>query len=351
MTRKLKIFKQTITQDSDCFFVAEIGANHCGSVETGKKLIDMCKLAGVNAVKFQKRSNKNLFTKKIYNSIYDNPNSYGRTYGIHREKLELSIKQFKQLKKYATKKGLLFMCTPFDLESVTELESINLEAYKIASADITNLPLIRKIAKTRKPTFMSTGCATMPQVIRAHKEFTKINKNLCLMQCTSIYPPKYDQFHLNVIDTYMNKFKNTIIGLSSHESGIAMDLVAFVKGARVIEKHVTLNRAMKGTDHAFSLEFVGLKKTIEYLSNAKKAFGSSSKHQMKEEKEKLKKQVKSIVVSKNILSGKKINIQDVSFKVNGGDGLDPSYLNKIIGKRIKNKLLKDDPILTSNLKN
>ena len=351
MTRKLNIFKRTITQDSDCFFVAEIGANHCGSVETGKKLIDMCKLAGVNAVKFQKRSNKNLFTKKIYNSIYDNSNSYGRTYGIHREKLELSIKQFKQLKKYATKKGLLFMCTPFDLESVTELESINLEAYKIASADITNLPLIRKIAKTRKPTFMSTGCATMPQVIRAHKEFTKINKNLCLMQCTSIYPPKYDQFHLNVIDTYMNKFKNTIIGLSSHESGIAMDLVAFVKGARVIEKHVTLNRAMKGTDHAFSLEFVGLKKTIEYLTNAKKAFGSSSKHQMKEEKEKLKKQVKSIVVSKNILSGKKINIQDVSFKVNGGDGLDPSYLNKIIGKRIKNKLLKDDPILTSNLKN
>jgi len=351
MTRKLNIFKRTITQDSDCFFVAEIGANHCGSVETGKKLIDMCKLAGVNAVKFQKRSNKNLFTKKIYNSIYDNPNSYGRTYGIHREKLELSIKQFKQLKKYATKKGLLFMCTPFDLESVTELESINLEAYKIASADITNLPLIRKIAKTRKPTFMSTGCATMPQVIRAHKEFTKINKNLCLMQCTSIYPPKYDQFHLNVIDTYMNKFKSTIIGLSSHESGIAMDLVAFVKGARVIEKHVTLNRAMKGTDHAFSLEFVGLKKTIEYLSNAKKAFGSSSKHQMKEEKEKLKKQVKSIVVSKNILPGKKINIQDVSFKVNGGDGLDPSYLNKIIGKKIKNKLLKDDPILISNLKN
>jgi sialic acid synthase len=351
MTRKLNIFKRTITQDSDCFFVAEIGANHCGSVETGKKLIDMCKLAGVNAVKFQKRSNKNLFTKKIYNSIYDNSNSYGRTYGIHREKLELSIKQFKQLKKYATKKGLLFMCTPFDLESVTELESINLEAYKIASADITNLPLIRKIAKTRKPTFMSTGCATMPQVIRAHKEFTKINKNLCLMQCTSIYPPKYDQFHLNVIDTYMNKFKSTIIGLSSHESGIAMDLVAFVKGARVIEKHVTLNRAMKGTDHAFSLEFVGLKKTIEYLSNAKKAFGSSSKHQMKEEKEKLKKQVKSIVVSKNILPGKKINIQDVSFKVNGGDGLDPSYLNKIIGKKIKNKLLKDDPILISNLKN
>ena len=351
MTRNLRIFKQTITQDSECFFVAEIGANHCGSVETGKKLIDMCKLAGVNAVKFQKRSNKNLFTKKIYNSIYDNSNSYGRTYGIHREKLELSIKQFKQLKKYATKKGLLFMCTPFDLESVTELESINLEAYKIASADITNLPLIRKIAKTRKPTFMSTGCATMPQVIRAHKEFTKINKNLCLMQCTSIYPPKYEQFHLNVIDTYMNKFKSTIIGLSSHESGIAMDLVAFVKGARVIEKHVTLNRAMKGTDHAFSLEFVGLKKTIEYLSNAKKAFGSSSKHQMKEEKEKLKKQVKSIVVSKNILPGKKINIQDVSFKVNGGDGLDPSYLNKIIGKKIKNKLLKDDPILISNLKN
>jgi N-acetylneuraminate synthase/sialic acid synthase len=351
MTRKLKIFKQTITQDSDCFFVAEIGANHCGSVETAKKLIDMCKLAGANAVKFQKRSNKKLFTKKIYDSTYDNRNSYGRTYGEHREKLELSIKQFKQLKKYSTKKNILFMCTPFDLESVDELKSINLQAYKIASADITNLPLIKKIAKNMKPTFMSTGCATMQQVLRAHKEFTKINKNLCLMQCTSIYPPKYDQFHLNVIDTYMNKFKNTIIGLSSHESGIAMDLVAFVKGARVIEKHVTLNRAMKGTDHAFSLEFVGLKKTIEYLTNAKKAFGLSSKHQMQEEKEKLKKQVKSIVASKNILPNQTINIQDVSFKVNGGDGLDPSYLDKFIGKRVKKKLFKDDPFLISNIKN
>tara|TARA_B100000780_G_scaffold177811_1_gene124665 strand:- start:2057 stop:3145 length:1089 start_codon:yes stop_codon:yes gene_type:complete len=351
MTRKLKIFKQIINQDSKCFFVAEIGANHCGSVKIGKKLIDMCKLAGVNAVKFQKRSNKNLFTKKIYDSLYDNKNSYGRSYGAHREKLELSIKQFKQLKKYATKKGLLFMCTPFDLESVTELETINLEAYKIASADITNLPLIKKIAKTKKPTFMSTGCATMPQVIRAHKEFTKINKNLCLMQCTSIYPPKYDQFHLNVIDTYMDKFKNTIIGLSSHESGIAMDLVAYVKGARVIEKHVTLNRAMKGTDHAFSLEFVGLKKTIEYLSNAKKAFGSKTKHQMQEEKEKLKKQVKSIVASKDILPHQKIKIEDISFKVNGGDGLDPSYIDKFIGKRIKKKLSKDEPLLVSNIKN
>ena len=351
MSRKFKINKQTITQDSDCFFVAEIGANHCGSVEIAKKLIDMCNLAGVNAVKFQKRSNKNLFTKKIYDSVYDNSNSYGRTYGIHREKLELSINQFKQLKNYTTKKGLLFMCTPFDLESVAELESINLQAYKIASADITNIPLIKKIAKTKKPTFMSTGCATMQQVVHAHKEFTKINKNLCLMQCTSIYPPKYDQFHLNVINTYMKKFKNTIIGLSSHESGIAMDLVAFVKGARVIEKHVTLNRAMKGTDHAFSLEFVGLKKTIEYLTNAKKAFGLSSKFQMKEEKEKLKKQVKSIVASKNILPNQKITIKDINFKVNRGEGLDPSHLDKFIGKKIKKKLSKDDPLLISNLKN
>ena len=350
MTRKFKIFQQTITQDSNCFFVAEIGANHCGSVKTGKKLIDMCKQARVNAVKFQKRSNKNLFTKKIYNSIYDNPNSYGRTYGIHREKLELTINQLKQLKRYATKKGLLFMCTPFDLQSVAELKSINLAAYKIASADITNIPLIKEIAKMKKPTLMSTGCATMPQVIRAHKEFTKINKNLCLMQCTSIYPPKYNQFHLNVINTYMKKFKNTIIGLSSHESGIAMDLVAFVKGARVIEKHVTLNRATKGTDHAFSLEFAGLKKTIDYLANAKMAFGSNSKYQMREEKEKLKKQVKSIVAARKISPDKKITIQDISFKVNGGVGLDPSHLNFFIGKKFKKEMIKDQPFSVSNLK-
>ena len=130
-----------------------------------------------------------------------------------------------------------------------------------------------------------------------------------------------------------------------------MDLVAFVKGARVIEKHVTLNRAMKGTDHAFSLEFVGLKKTIEYLTNAKKAFGSSLKLQMREEKEKLKKQVKSIVAARKILPNKKIKIQDVSFKVNGGVGLDPSHLEHFIGKKFKKEVVKDQPFFLSNLKN
>ncbi|MAG39066.1 hypothetical protein CMO90_03165 [Candidatus Woesearchaeota archaeon] len=149
----------------------------------------------------------------------------------------------------------------------------------------------------------------------------------------------------------MKKFKNTIIGLSSHESGIAMDLVAFVKGARVIEKHVTLNRAMKGTDHAFSLEFVGLKKTIEYLTNAKKAFGLSTKHQMREEKEKLKKQVKSIVAARKILPNEKIKVQDISFKVNGGEGLDPSHLDYFIGKKLKKKVIKDQPLFVSDLKN
>ena len=351
MTRKLNIFKRTITQDSDCFFVAEIGANHCGSVETGKKLIDMCKLAGVNAVKFQKRSNKNLFTKKIYNSIYDNPNSYGRTYGIHREKLELSIKQFKQLKKYATRKGLLFMCTPFDLESVTELESINLEAYKIASADITNLPLIRKIAKTRKPTFMSTGCATMPQVIRAHKEFTKINKNLCLMQCTSIYPPKYDQFHLNVIDTYMNKFKSTIIGLSSHESGIAMDLVAFVKGARVIEKHVTLNRAWKGTDHSFALEAKGFSDFVRDIKRVPQMMNLKPSEDLGKEYV-FKKLGKTLILEKDINKDDIITIDHLGGIIDDNDDIPIRQSFEFVdkkalisckkGDKISYKLIKED---------
>jgi N-acetylneuraminate synthase/sialic acid synthase len=351
MSRKFTINKEIITEKSQCYFVAEIGANHCGNMKLAKDLIDMCKLAGASAVKLQKRSNKNLFTKKMYNSIYYNRNSYGPTYGKHRESLELTISHYKQLKKYAAKRKILLVCTPFDEKSLLELESINIQAYKIASADITNLPLISKVASTRKPTFMSTGASSMKDVELAYRTFTKVHNNLCIMQCTSIYPPKYDQLNLNIINTYKEKFKNNIIGLSSHESGIAMDLVAYVMGARVIEKHVTLNRAMKGTDHAFSLELVGLKKSIQYLTNAKKAFGSNIKKTLQDEKLLLKKQIKSIVASRNLNINQTITHEDVCFKVNGGDGLNPTFLNKFLGKKIKCNIFRDQPLYLKHVKN
>ena len=351
MSRKFTINKKTITDKSQCYFVAELGANHCGNMKIAKDLIDMCKLAGASAVKLQKRSNKNLFTKKMYNSIYDNRNSYGPTYGKHREFLELTISQYKQLKKYAAKRKMLLVCTAFDEESLLELESINIQAYKIASADITNLPLIRKVASTRKPTFLSTGGSSMKDVELAYKTFTKVHNNLCIMQCTSIYPPKYDQLNLNVINSYKKKFKNNIIGLSSHESGIAMDVVAYVMGARVIEKHVTLNRAMKGTDQAFSLELIGLKKSIEYLTNAKKAFGSNIKKILQDEKPLLRKQTKSIVASRNLDINQVITLKDVCFKVNAGEGLNPTFLNKFLGKKIRKKVFKDEPLYLKYIKN
>ncbi len=328
----IKIGKYTISEDSPCFVIVEIGHNHQGEIEIAKKMIDAVAGAGAQAVKFQKRSNKALYTKEMYNMRYDHENSFGKTYGEHREYLEFSEKQYRILKKYAEKKGLIFFATAFDMQSVDFLERIGVPAYKLASALVTDTPLIEYIAKKGKPIFMSTGTSTLEEIDRAYDIIKKYKVPLCILQCTAVYPMfDYTEADLCVIKNYKRRYPDAIIGYSGHESGIVLPVVAYILGARVVEKHFTLNRAMKGSDHHYSLEPQGLTKLMRDLDRVYKSLGSELKRVYLSEFEAKKKMGKSIVAKKNIKKGTVITPELLAFK-SPGTGLPPYLAERLLGK-------------------
>lgn len=330
------------------FVIAEIGCNHQGSLDMAKEMILKAKNSGADAVKFQKRNNKELYSFELYNQVYDNPNSYGKTYGDHREYLEFNKEQYLELIDCAKQNKILFLVTPFDLSSVDFLEDIEIQAYKIASGDLNNIPLQKKIIKTQKTVFLSTGGGNFDDIQRSFTLFKESNINLVVMHCTSSYPTHHTDMNLNVISVLMEKLKNTLIGLSDHENGIDAGPIAYMLGARVFEKHFTLNRGLKGTDQAFSLEPDGLRKFIRNLNRIHEMLGSSNKKLLESEKKPLLKLTKSIVASKNLPLGHIIKNEDINFKSPGG-GLPPYEISVLIGKKINTNIDKDMKILRSHL--
>ena len=290
--RELWIDGTEIADDTDCFVIAEIGHNHQGSVETCMRLFDAAKAAGCDAVKLQKRENKTLYSREMYNSPYVNQNSYGATYGEHREALEFDRSQYELLKAYAESIGITFMATAFDVPSLLFLARLDIPAIKIASGDLTNEPLLREAARIGKPVIISTGGAHgWAQVRSAHECLHGVPH--AILQCTSGYPASYDELNLMVIDSYRDMFNRNVIGWSGHDTGIAMAVAAYALGARIIEKHFTLNRAWKGTDHAMSLEPQGMKKMVRDLRRAKVAMGTGIKGRYDSENQPLLKQEKN----------------------------------------------------------
>ena len=331
------------------FVIAEIGHNHKGSVEIAKEMFVAAKECGADAVKLQKRNNKSLFTNEMFNQAYDHPNSYGKTYGKHRDYLELSKKEFLILKKLAKKLDIEFICTPFDFESVDFLKDVGISAYKIASADLINTPLQERLAKHKKPIFLSTGGGNYNDVERAYKNITKINKKLAILHCTASYPAEFEDMNLNILRVLKKKYKNCIIGLSDHENGIDAASIAFMLGARIFEKHFTLDRSWKGTDHSFSLEPQGLKKMIRNLNRISVMLGSSQKKLLKSEINPMYKMQKSLVASKDLKKGLKLEMKHISIKSPGG-GMKPYELKNIINKKLNKDIKKDEKINKKFLK-
>jgi len=331
--RKLVVDGVEISEDSDCYVIAEIGHNHQGSVDQCKKLFKTAKAAGADAVKLQKRNNRALFTREMYDSPYNSENAYAPTYGAHREFLEFGKDEYQELKKYAKELGITFFSTAFDFPSADFLEELAPPAYKIASGDITNVPLLKYVAKLGRPMFVSTGGATLEEVRRAYEAIMPINTQLSIMQCTSGYPPAYEELNLRVIDTYRKEFPDIVIGFSAHDSGISMALAGFMLGARVVEKHFTLNRALKGTDHAFSLEHTGLEKLVRDLRRARTALGDGVKRRFPSEDPPLFKMGKKIVAARDLPAGHIITEADLAYKC-PADGLPPYMYDQVIGKRL-----------------
>jgi len=347
-TRSLTIENQVIHDGSDCYVIAEIGHNHQGNLETAKEMFRVAKECGANAAKLQKRENRSLYTKEMYNKSYDSENSYGPTYGAHREALEFGIEEYKELKRYAQEIGITFFSTAFDHKSADFLEKLEMPAYKIASGDLKNIPLLKYVAELKKPMVVSTGGGTLEDIQRAYDAIMPINRQLTILQCTAGYPPKFEELNLRVITTLRERFPDIVIGFSSHDSGIAMATAAYVLGARVIEKHFTLNRASKGTDHSFSLEPVGLRKMVRDLQRVRLALGDGIKKQYDSEKTPLIKMGKKLVAAKSLRSGQVLQRDDIAIK-SPGDGLFPYELERIIGKKLKRDLQEDENILFETL--
>jgi sialic acid synthase len=181
----ITIGKHTINDDSHCYVIAEIGHNHQGSVQKARELFREAKLAGAHCVKLQKRNNRGLYTRAAYNKPYDNENSFGATYGEHREFLEFGLKEYKELQAYARELDIDFFATAFDIDSADFLASIDVPAYKIASGDLKSEPLLRHVAKFGKPIVISTGGAVIDDVRRAYDTIMPINPQLCMLQCSS----------------------------------------------------------------------------------------------------------------------------------------------------------------------
>lgn len=326
-----KIGDHEIHDDSDCYVIAEIGHNHQGSLETCIELFQAAKYAGVNAVKLQKRDNRTLFTKEAYNRVYDNRNSYGATYGAHREFLEFGKREYTELKKIAAELNLDFVSTAFDIPSANFLEEIDLPAYKIASGDLKTTPLLKYVASLGKPMIISTGGATLKDVQRAYDTIMPINSQLCIMQCTGGYPPAWDELNLRVIETLGKEFPDATIGFSSHDSGIAMAVAGYMLGARIIEKHFTLNRANKGTDHAFSLEPTGMRKMVRDLRRLTVALGDGEKQLYESEADPICKMGKSLVAATDLQAGQTLTPTDIAMKSPGG-AIPPYELDNLVGR-------------------
>jgi N-acetylneuraminate synthase/sialic acid synthase len=343
MNRQLIIGDRIISDDSDAYVIAEIGHNHQGSLKTAKELFQAAAECGVDAGKLQKRDNRSLYTREMYDKPYDNENSFGATYGEHREALEFGRPEYEELQAESARLGMAFFSTAFDIRSADFLAELNTPAYKIASGDLKNIPLLRHVAKIGKPMIVSTGGGTMDDVQRAYDTITPINPRLCLMQCTCGYPAEFAELDLRVIGTYREKFPEIVIGYSGHDNGIAMPVAAYMLGARIIEKHFTLNRAMKGTDHRFSLEPVGMKKMIRDLQRVRMALGDGRKKVYASEASPVLKMGKKLVAARDLPAGHVLTAGDIAIK-SPGDGLPPYYLDQVIGQVLSRDVRADQSL-------
>ena len=332
--RELVVDGTTITRDGPAYVIAEIGNNHQGDVEKAKALIHAAKECGVDAVKFQKRDNRTLFTREYYDAPYDNEQSYGPTYGAHREFLELPKSDWFELSRYAREEGVAFVAAAFDEPSADLLADLGVDAFKVASGDLLNVPFLRYVAAFGKPMLLSTGGGTLEDIDRAVDAILPRNDQLSVLHCTAAYPADVEDLNLSVIPALRERYPDLVIGLSDHHNGIAMAPVAFMLGARVFEKHFTLNHAWKGTDHAYSLMPDGMRRFVRDLHRVPVALGDGVKRRLPSEERPLEKMGKKLVAARGLPAGHVLAEGDLAAKSPADGGLPPYELDRLLGRRL-----------------
>ncbi|KJS19604.1 MAG: hypothetical protein VR72_17985 [Clostridiaceae bacterium BRH_c20a] len=326
------------------YIIAEAGVNHNGSIDIAKKMVDEAKEAGVDCIKFQTFVSKNIVSKNTNKAEYQKQQTYVNESQLDMlKKLELSFDEFVQLNEYCRKKEIEFLSTAFDFDSIDFLDSLNMKRWKIPSGEITNLPLLIKIARFGKPVILSTGMSTMEDIRAAVKALTENGSgDITVLHCTTEYPTPYEDVNLRAMNTIQDEF-NLSIGYSDHTKGIEISIAAVAKGATVIEKHFTLDRNMEGPDHKASLDPGELKAMVIAIRNVEIAIGSSEKKPAESEKKNIEIARKSIIAKRNILKGERFTEENLTMK-RPGNGISPMRWFEVIGQSATRDFEEDELI-------
>lgn len=339
---RIKVAERWVGKGEPCFIIAEAGVNHNGKLALAKKLIDVAKNAGADAVKFQTFHAEDLVTESAEKAGYQKVTT-GKAESQFEmlKKLELSESDFKELFVHAQKKGVIFLSTPFDEVSADFVAELGVPAMKIPSGEITNFPLLRHIARKRKPIILSTGMSIIEEIGEALDVIKAEGvKDTILLHCVSAYPAKIEDMNLRAMATLRKTFKLPV-GLSDHSLGITVPITAVALGACVIEKHFTLDKTLPGPDHRASLEPDELKDMIKSIRDVEKALGSGIKKPTREEEENRKAGRRSIVARVAIPRGTVITEAMLDIK-RPGTGIEPKYLDEVIGLKVKAHTKKDE---------
>lgn len=341
------------------YIIGEIGQNHNGSAELAKVIIDLVSreikdevfgsvLKGMDAVKLTKRDLKQELSQSQMDKIYDSPHSFGRTYGEHRQNLELSDEEHFEIYKHAKAKGLDFVETLCAIGCLSILRYFSPDKLKVASRDLTNLPLLAALAETKIPIIISTGMAGQKELDDAIEIITKYNSNLSILHCVSQYPTEPKNVNLNTIPYLLNNYKDFVIGYSDHTIGISTPVAAVAMGAKIIEKHITLDRRMKGTDQAGSLGPDGVHRMVRDIRILDQSMGIEDIFIVEDTKSAKIKLERSIATTKSIKSGEIISEQDIQM-LSPGDGFKWSERNKVVGRKVISDINADEVIYNENL--
>jgi N-acetylneuraminate synthase/sialic acid synthase len=314
------------------YIIAEVGQNHQGDVDLALNFVECFSMLGANAIKFQMRSNKELFSDQVYNRPYHSDNAFGSTYGEHREKLELSLESMVKIKNLCVEKGIDFIVTPFDEESLFQSVEIGVDAIKVASFDLGNIPFLNMIKKTGKPVIMSTGGGQKNHLQISINVFKELALKFAVLHCVSLYPCPYDMLQLNKIRDLSSMAPDNAIGLSDHFNGILSGPVGFMNGARVFEKHVTFDRSLKGTDHSFSLEPIGFEKFCRDIRRVAPMLDYRAPSDGDEPV--FKKLGKSLVLNKSLDKGATLKTEDLSGRIFETAGIPVREVSVFIGRKL-----------------
>lgn len=343
-SKEIKLPHHKISDSDPVFIIAEAGVNHGGDIEVAKKLIDIAVEAKADAVKFQAFRTENLILDYVKKADYQLENTKNDdSQASMLKKLELNVEAYIELKQYCDMRGILFLITPFDELSLEELEKIGIPAYKIASTDTTNLLFLKKVAETGKPVFLSTGMCEIEEVDKAVGVFKNINPNLLLLQCTANYPIDDSEADLLVLNQYKERY-NCLIGYSDHSKGIGAAIYSVPLGARIVEKHFTLDKSLDGPDHLASLSPEELKEFVNEVRRCEQFIKNDEKRITTGEKSNKLSLQKSLVANCMIEVGEEFSENNIVAKRAGGEGVSAIRAFEIIGKKATKNYNENDLI-------